>query len=100
MVPAAMLPSATKSAVVRATGGSRRGAGTLPATGAVATANDVRAHVRTALVLKMRHGVRDDGNRRLLDDRAGIADVLRATRGRVRQIEQRAAGRLRRRLAG
>lgn len=55
---------------------------------------------RDALVLMLRHGVRDDGTSGHPMTLAEVAALLRVTRERVRQLETRAAARLRRRLAG
>lgn len=55
---------------------------------------------RDAEVLRLRHGIRDDGDAghpMTLDE---IARIFRVTRERVRQLELRATARLRRRLAG
>ena len=54
---------------------------------------------RDALVLKLRHGIRDDGEGypMTLEE---ITRILRITRERVRQIPRRARDRLLRRLAG
>lgn len=74
-----------------------------------ATANELRDLVhaalarlpqRDALVLKLRHGVRDDGTAGYPMTLDEVGAVLRISRERVRQLEQRAAARLRRRLAG